>query len=125
MKLQCSTSIWLQTESTCRLTDPLAHSIYFIHGLGGHAFNTWSSEIRREDLGTIKTWPQDFLPSRLREEGIQACIYTISYSANIASKAARDGTIENAAEDLLNRLCGQSGSVSAAFNVLRLADRLR
>jgi hypothetical protein len=64
--------------------------MYFIHGLGGHAFKSWSI-----DRGFPQMWPRDFLPNDIKErpldphfpEGpkLAGRFSTIGYRANIFS----------------------------------------
>lgn len=79
-------------------------SVYFVHGLGGHAFKTWSSDVQHGDIKTLKAWPRDFLPKRLMKDGVNARIYSLGYNANVIRKAAPNATISSAAEDLLAAL---------------------
>lgn len=65
--------------------------IVAIHGLGGHAYNTWTD---REKL-----WLRDFLPSQIPN----ARIMSYGYNSAVAFSKSVAG-IEEFAEDLLNRL---------------------
>ncbi|KAL2047637.1 hypothetical protein N7G274_000679 [Stereocaulon virgatum] len=80
--------------------------IYLVHGLGGHAFNTWASDVRDDNIETLRAWPRDFLPKRLSDENINARVYTLGYNANMIRNAAPDATVNSAAEDLLASLYG-------------------
>ena len=86
-------------------------SVYFVHGLGGHAFKTWSSDVQGDSLLSLKAWPRDFLPKRLTRERVNARVYSIGYNANVIKKAAPNATIITAAEDLLMRLRSDRGRV--------------
>lgn len=83
-----------------------------MHGLGGHAFKTWASDVRNSNIESLKAWPRDFLPDRLFAEEIQARIYTLGFNANLMKNAAPDATISSAAEDLLGSLYGERHAVS-------------
>ncbi|KAK3172014.1 hypothetical protein OEA41_004098 [Lepraria neglecta] len=80
--------------------------IYLVHGIGGHAFNTWASDVRDDNIETLRAWPRDFLPKRLSDENINARVYTLGYNANMIRNAAPDATVNSAAEDLLASLYG-------------------
>ena len=82
-----------------------------MHGLGGHAFNTWSFDVLHNRIESSKAWPRDFLPERLSEEGIHARIHTLGYNANIIKNAAPNATINSLAEDILSVLYGDINEV--------------
>ncbi|KAK4189032.1 hypothetical protein QBC35DRAFT_514333 [Podospora australis] len=83
--------------------------LYFIHGLGGHAFRSWNA-----DDGPTSMWPKDLLPAEIEERpmdpenehGLKLAgrFSTIGYSANAQSSHPATTTIEKAAEDLLNSI---------------------
>ena len=82
-----------------------------MHGLGGHAFKTWSSDVLNGDIRTLKAWPRDFLPKRLMKDGVDARIYSLGYNAKVIRKAAPNATISSAAEDLLAALYSDRSQV--------------
>ncbi|GAB1311439.1 hypothetical protein MFIFM68171_01649 [Madurella fahalii] len=83
--------------------------LYFIHGLGGHAFGSWTL-----NKSPPRMWPRDFLakdiPNRPRRpndpEGpkLAARISTIGYNAHAQRTHSSTTTIERAAEDLLEKV---------------------
>lgn len=85
--------------------------MYFLHGLGGHAFDTWSFDVSHDKFESLKAWPRDFLPGRLSGENINARIYTLGYNANMVKNAAPNATIDSFAEDLLSVLYGDRREV--------------
>lgn len=87
----------------------MTSSLYFIHGLGGHAFGSWSF-----NRGAPRMWPRDFLakdlPNRPRHPSdpngprLAGRISTIGYNAHAQRTYSPTTTIEKAAEDLLERI---------------------
>ncbi|KAI9751645.1 MAG: hypothetical protein M4579_005970 [Chaenotheca gracillima] len=74
--------------------------IYFVHGLGGHAFRTWTSDANESPA----MWPQDFLPERFEQRKIRVRISTLGYTANVRGDVSPNDTLENAASSLLSRI---------------------
>ncbi|MCJ1461653.1 hypothetical protein MMC07_000250 [Pseudocyphellaria aurata] len=108
-------STWQGTSSTISVVDdfmgltPLSGTadadvhVYFVHGLGGHAFRSWCSDAD-DDITKMTAWPRDFLPKGLLREGIKARIFSLGYNANSVRGAAPNATIQSTAEDLLAHL---------------------
>jgi hypothetical protein len=64
---------------TALLTVAHGYSIYFVHGLNGDRFESFTY------LGNGSTtcfWPKDLLPERLHAAGIKARIFCYGYNAN-------------------------------------------
>ncbi|KAF2474401.1 uncharacterized protein BDR25DRAFT_340886 [Lindgomyces ingoldianus] len=72
----------------------------FVHGLGGHAFQSWAANSQQPDQPP-RMWPRDFLPARFHHEGIKARILTYGHRANTVVNADPQATISTAAEQLL------------------------
>lgn len=88
----------------------LLYSIYFVHGIGGHAFKTWCSDVD-DDIKNLKSWPRDFLPKGLLRKEIDARVFTLGYNANIFRGAAPNADITSTAENLLASLIARSSRV--------------
>lgn len=83
--------------------------MYFIHGLGGHAYRTWST-----DKDFPHMWPKDFLPNSIKERPLNADnpygpklagrFSTIGYRASAMDTWSATTTIERAAENLLSTI---------------------
>ncbi|KAK3330784.1 hypothetical protein B0H66DRAFT_74682 [Apodospora peruviana] len=83
--------------------------IYFIHGLGGHAFRSWAT-----DKGFPQMWPRDFLPNDVRERPLDpknpngprlaGRFSTIGYRASTVNTWSATTTIDRAAENLLGAI---------------------
>src|SRR5256885_2215566 len=81
------------------------NSFYFIHGLGGHAINTWTHTSRR--LESPIMWPRDLLPASLKNQGFFGRFSTIGYKANPLEQA----TITSSAKRLLDSLIEERSPV--------------
>lgn len=92
-------------------------SVYNIHGLGGHAFDTWACDIEGKDPATIKAWPRDFLPQQFQKQGLKARFATIGYNANVVGNVDVTGTIRSAAENLLSQLIAERPEASVEYLV--------
>ena len=79
-------------------------SVYLLHGLGGHAFNSWATDPINRDPSTVKCWPRDFLPEAFDSAGLSAKVSTIGYNADVVRNVDVTATIKTAAEDLMSRL---------------------
>ena len=74
-----------------------------------------------DDIAKLKAWPRDFLPSRLKQEKINARVYSLGYNANFIKRAAPNATIASHAEDLLaNLLADRSRAVCDVRQPMRL-----
>jgi hypothetical protein len=71
-------------------------SVVAVHGLGGHAFHTWTEK------QSGKLWLRDFLPSQIPS----ARIMTYGYDSKVAFSKS-DTEINDIAADLLARLQGE------------------
>ncbi|MCJ1399803.1 hypothetical protein MMC11_003006 [Xylographa trunciseda] len=76
---------------------------YFLHGLGGHAFETFASPIKKNKHAEQKMWARDLLPEKFKKAGLHGRFSTLGYNANVASGAGTT-TIDSAAKDLLHQL---------------------
>jgi hypothetical protein len=74
--------------------------MFFVHGLGGHAFRTWSTD----DAGFPQMWPRDFFPNDVKANGLAGRFSTIGYSAKALSTYSATTTIQRAAENLLMQI---------------------
>jgi hypothetical protein len=83
-------------------------SFIFIHGLGGHAFKTWTNH-RYNTPGDLCMWPRDLLARALHKRRRYGRYWTFGYNANTRDRDPHViKTIEDAAEELLAAL-RQSG----------------
>ncbi|KAJ4402710.1 hypothetical protein N0V85_005256 [Neurospora sp. IMI 360204] len=83
--------------------------MYFVHGLGGHAFKSWST-----DKGAPHMWPRDFLPddvkarplNPMRWEGrkLAGRFATVGYRASAMFASAATATIDKISQNFLNHL---------------------
>ena len=71
----------------------ISNGYYFLHGLGGHAFETFAEPLKKKKHAEQKMWARDLLPESGR-------FSTIGYNANVASGAGST-TNDSAAVDLL------------------------
>ena len=99
------------------LTGYSTDSVYNIHGLGGHAFESWACDIDDKNPATIKAWPRDFLPQQFKKHGLKARFATIGYNANVVGNVDVTGTIRSAAENLLSQLIADRPKVSLEYLV--------
>ncbi|MCJ1383089.1 hypothetical protein MMC17_006202 [Xylographa soralifera] len=76
---------------------------YFLHGLGGHAFETFAEPLKKNKHAEQKMWARDLLPERFRKANLHGRFSTLGYNANVASGAGST-TIDSAARDLLYQL---------------------
>ena len=89
-------------------------SLYFVHGLGGHAFDTWASPIsKKSSHASLKMWPRDLLPQRFEESGLRGRFSTLGYNANVFRNTSNT-TIESAAIELLYHLRNDRPEVSSS-----------
>ncbi len=65
-----------------------------------------------KDIATLKSWPRDFLPERLKREDINARIYTLGYNANSVNSASPNATIKTHAQNLLANLLADQSTAS-------------
>ncbi|KAK0730844.1 hypothetical protein B0H67DRAFT_528030 [Lasiosphaeris hirsuta] len=83
--------------------------MYFIHGLGGHAFTTWCN-----DTAVPQMWPKDFFPNDVKAKPLDPKDPTgphlagrfsiIGYHADALTSWSATMTIEKAAQELLTNL---------------------
>lgn len=78
--------------------EPPLVDIVFVHGLNGHAYNTWASK----NNGTF--WPADLLPEVLGPSRVR--ILTYGYNANVTAftDGASKDRLHNHAETLASGL---------------------
>ncbi|MCJ1436336.1 hypothetical protein MMC27_005714 [Xylographa pallens] len=76
---------------------------YFLHGLGGHAFETFAEPLKKNKHAEQKMWARDLLPERFSKAGLHGRFSTLGYNANVLSGAGST-TIDSAARDLLYQL---------------------
>ncbi|PYH45433.1 LipA and NB-ARC domain protein [Aspergillus saccharolyticus JOP 1030-1] len=88
--------------------------IVFVHGLNGHAYNTWASNHNGKDSGTF--WPADLLPDVLGPSRVR--ILTYGYNANVTAftDGASKDRLHNHAETLASGL-------AANRNLRRCSER--
>ena len=79
------------------------YSFYFVHGLTGHAYNTFTA--RLDQGGTTCTWPRDLLPEYMENKGRVGRFSTFGYESTLRRARHVDKHfLENTAEDLLNEI---------------------
>ena len=100
-------------------------SFYFIHGLGGHAFTSWASEMQNSDPSTVKVWPRDFLPAAFERNDLRARFVTLGYNANVIRRADATGTLRSFAENLLSHLLADRPKVRATSGEKQHGHMLR
>lgn len=105
----------LTSADSCNL-----NSFYFIHGLGGHAFTSWASEMQNNDPSTVKLWPRDFLPAAFERNGLRARFVTLGYNANIIHRVDATATLRSFAENLLSHLLADRPKVRVLSSEPRL-----
>ncbi|KAH0556608.1 hypothetical protein GP486_005557 [Trichoglossum hirsutum] len=77
--------------------------LYFVHGLGGHAFDSWAFVKKNQSHESMKMWPRDLLPNRFLPDGPRGRFSTIGYNANVVVQGGNT-TIASAARNLLYEL---------------------
>ncbi|KAK4197803.1 hypothetical protein QBC40DRAFT_308773 [Triangularia verruculosa] len=85
--------------------------LYFVHGLGGHAFKSWSTSA---DTASPRIWLRDLFPDDIKARPVNrdnpngpklaGRFSTIGYRASSVGSNSAIMTIEKAAENLLNML---------------------
>lgn len=75
-----------------------AVDIVFVHGLNGHAYNTWATH------NPEVFWPTDLLPSALEEQHCRLLTYGYDAQVTAFSDGASKDKIHNHAEHLASRL---------------------
>ena len=80
----------------------LRRSIVLIHGLNGHAWNTFAREQTLPDLRVTNNpcWMRDELPGQLRTKEVYAKLLTYGYNANVWG-----GTVEGNISKPVVALC--------------------
>ncbi|KAK3497159.1 uncharacterized protein B0T23DRAFT_437943 [Neurospora hispaniola] len=83
--------------------------MYFVHGLGGHAFKSWST-----DKGAPHMWPRDFLPNDIKARPLDPMnwhgpklagrLATVGYRASAMCASAATATIDKISQNFLNHL---------------------
>jgi hypothetical protein len=84
--------------------------LFFVHGLGGHAFSTWAYSAKDSDKCTM--WPRDFLPTTVKNRGWRGRYSIIGYDAAILGSSS----ITSAAQQLLALLIAERSQVGAGMN---------
>ncbi|KAK0611978.1 hypothetical protein B0T14DRAFT_548929 [Immersiella caudata] len=85
--------------------------VYFIHGLGGHAYRSWSND---RDLPFPQMWPKDFFPNDVGSRPVNpkdpsgpklaGRFSTVGYRASALDTWSATTTIKKAAENLINTI---------------------
>jgi len=95
----------------CQAIQLLTHfSIVAIHGLNGHAWNSWT----KHENGRETNWLRDYLPRVLEDKGIFPRIMVFGYNVNVlVNKAVVDVTVPSA--NLVVELQSERGNVGLRF----------
>ncbi|KAJ0401492.1 hypothetical protein ATCC90586_010469 [Pythium insidiosum] len=75
-------------DDTSRSKHPASNSVdvVFVHGLRGHAFGTWRTDMNDSiDSKDNAVWPDEFLLPDLQADGIDARVITLGYEAGMVS----------------------------------------
>lgn len=91
---------------------PRRASVIFIHGLGGHPFETWQAR-DKDDTGKRPFWPV-----WLAEDLLVVDIYTIGYAASAVGWTGQTMAIEDRADNVCELLLGEKGLSDAPIYVL-------
>ncbi|CAH0516246.1 unnamed protein product [Peronospora belbahrii] len=67
-------------ESAARLID-----VVFIHGLRGHPFGTWRTDMSKKPGGHNEIWPDVLLAKDLQSHNLRARLVTLGYEAGMVS----------------------------------------
>jgi hypothetical protein len=85
-------------------------SVYFVHGLGGSAFNSFASKPR--DHKKVRMWPRDFLPDVLDLPTLGKGRYlTFGYPAQIIDSYRITESIGDTAQNLIRAIIQERGIV--------------
>jgi len=89
----------------------LPPSVYFVHGLGGHAYRSWSTD---RDLPFPQMWPKDFFPNDVGSRPanpndpsgpkLAGRFSTVGYRASALDTWSATTTIKKAAENFINTI---------------------
>ncbi|GLD92278.1 hypothetical protein PINS_up000811 [Pythium insidiosum] len=77
-----------ESERPTRLEYPMGSSVdvVFVHGLRGHAFGTWRTDMNDSiDAKDNAVWPDAFLLPDLQAQGIDVRVITLGYEAGMVS----------------------------------------
>ncbi|KAK3498668.1 hypothetical protein B0T13DRAFT_503097 [Neurospora crassa] len=101
--------------------------MYFVHGLGGHAFRSWST-----DKGAPHMWPRDFLPDDIKARPLDPMnwhgpklagrLATVGYRASAMCASAATATIDKISQNFLNHL--RADRTEEGSRLARYASRI-
>lgn len=91
---------------------PRQASVIFIHGLGGHPFDTWQAR-GKDESGNPPFWPV-----WLAEDLSGVDVYTIGYAASAVGWTGQTMAIEDRADNICELLLGENGLSEAPMFVL-------
>lgn len=77
-------------------------SVYFVHGINGHAYSTFAS--RATDPRHSCLWPKDILPEALERAGYFGRYLTFGYDADVRRGKYSPSELQETAEQLLNNM---------------------
>ena len=84
-------------------------SVYFVHGLGGHAYNSFRYKSSRHE--DIVMWARDLLPDTLDQRGKKGRYSTFGYPAPIVDSEDITQNIQDTARELLRSIVKDRGKV--------------
>lgn len=88
----------------CTWDEPIVRNIVFVHGLGGHAYNTWQAA------------PDSFWPSWLGEDIPGSAVFTLSYDAPVTNWLGTTMAIQDRSRNVLELLrLGLKGTAKISF----------
>ena len=84
-------------------------SVYFVHGLGGHAYNSFRHKAKSHRKSNM--WARDTLPHSLDRPGKRGRYLTFGYPAPLVDSEDISQSVEATAETLLQKIISDRGKV--------------
>ena len=91
-------------------------SVYFVHGLGGHAYNSFRHKSR--DHRRSNMWARDILPTSLDRPGKRGRYLTFGYPAPVLDSDEISQSVQETALQLLRNIREDRGKVQLSSAIL-------
>jgi len=83
-------------------------SVIFVHGLGGHAYDTWRRDTKKEAAGDASFWPL-----WLAQDVPGISVYTLAYEAPASNWSGTSMPLQDRAVNVLEVLLSEPGLKTA------------